>query len=104
MRKISKCSWLILLAICCAVVVCGCSKVRINAKNAETYRKTLQDMRKSLSAKQQISLDQAIEKIFEYERKKAVKYGNAMGDSGIMLLLDNMTADQIISHAKNIGK
>ena len=61
-------------------------------------------MRQTLSEKQQAELDQAIEKIFEYERKKAAEFGGTMGDSGIMPLLDNMTADEIISHAQNIGK
>ena len=104
MKNIFKYCGAILLAVCFSTVICGCSDVKINAQNAETYRKSLQDMRQTLSEKQQKALDQAIEKIFEHERKKAAKYGNPMGDSGIMLLLDDMTAEEIISYAKKMGK
>ena len=104
MKNIFRHCMLFLLAICCSTVICGCSKPRINAKDAATYQKSLQDMRQTLSEKQQAELDQAIEKIFEYERKKAEKFGSTMGDTGIMLLLDNMTADEIIAHAQKLNK
>lgn len=104
MKKLFQYSMLFLLAVSCAAFAGGCSKARINAKDAETYRKTLQSMRQTLPAKKQEALDRAIEKIFQYERKRAAEYGSGMGDTGIMLLLDNLTADEIILRAQNIKK
>ena len=84
------------------MVLCGCGKARIDARNAETYRKSLQEMRRTLSGRQQEALDQAVEKIFRHERRWAAEYGSADGDAGIMLLLDNLTADEIIAKAEKI--
>ena len=101
---LSKRGLFLLLVFFLAGLPGGCSKVKINARNAETYQKSLQEMRQSLSVSKRSELDEAIEKIFNHERRRATEYGSGMGEAGIMLLLDELTADEIIAKAKSIKK
>ena len=78
------------------MLLSGCSRPKINAKDENAFRTSLEKMRKSLNADRRQSLDKAIENIFAEGRKRAREVGDPMGEHGIMLQLDEMTADEII--------
>ena len=100
MRKRHLLLWLALGAM----LLVGCSRPKINAKDENAYRSSLEKMRKSLNADRRQSLDEALEAIFADGRRRAKEVGDPMGELGIMLQLDEMTADDIIKKGSAIGK
>ena len=98
--------YLFLFPILLCILFAGCSQARIDAKDAASYEASLKTMRQSLSDAKRKQLDEALDKIFTEERKRAKELGSTMGDYGIMLTLDEMTADEIIrkSHTENKKK
>ena len=101
MRKNTR-IFLCLLALGVVCLGLGCSQPRIDAKDEASFKSSLENMRKSLSAEKRGELDAAIETIFADARKRAKEVGGSMGDYGIMLQLDEMSAGDIIGKGRVI--
>ena len=93
--------WSMALAALAGILLAGCGNPKINAKDAETYQTSLETMRASLSASKRARLDAAVTAIFAAAREREKRLGGSgMGEFGIMLSLDEKTADQIIAMAE----
>ena len=93
-----------LFPILFCILLAGCSQPRIDAKDTASYEASLKTMRESLSDAKREQLDAALDRIFTAERKRAKELGSTMGDYGIMLTLDEMTADEIIRKSNTENK
>lgn len=94
----------ILIFLCLCLLLSSCSRPRIDARDEESYLRTVQVMKESLSKAKREQLEEALTIIFEGERANVKKMGGTMGEFGTMLLLDEMTADDIISKANSYKK
>ncbi len=95
--------WSMALAALAGILLAGCGNPKINAKDAETYQTSLETMRASLSAPKRARLDAAVTAIFAAAREREKRLGGSgMGEFGIMLSLDEKTADQIIAMSEEL--
>ena len=93
--------WSLGAATLAGILLAGCGNPKINAKDVETYKTSLETMRAALSPPKRARLDAAVATIFAAAREREKRLGGGgMGEFGIMLSLDEKTADQIIAMAE----